>query len=93
MLFLHGIYIVFYMENIVSTISFPKDLEQKLKEISKHRGQSKNSLIQEAVREFIERRDIEQIEGKMQAKARSLGIESEADVSSLVRDIRKRHRS
>jgi len=78
------------MENIVSTISFPKDLEQKLKELSKNRGQSKNSLIQEAVREFIERREIEQIEKKMQAKARNLSIESEEDVASLVRDVRKR---
>ncbi len=78
------------MENIVSTVSFPRDLELKLKELAKNRGKPKNSLIQEAVREYIERREIELIERKMQAKARSLGIESEEDVAALVRSVRKR---
>lgn len=78
------------MENIVSSVSFPQDLEQKLKEFAKNRGKSKNSLIQEAVREYLDRREIELIEQKMQAKARSLGIGSEEDVVALVRDVRKR---
>ncbi len=79
-----------HMENIVSTVSIPQDLEQKLKAFAKNRGQSKNSLIQEAVREYLERREIEIIEKKLQAKARSLGIGSEEDVVTLVRDVRKR---
>jgi predicted transcriptional regulator len=78
------------MENIASSISLPRDLELKLKDLAKNRGKSKNSLIQEALREYIERREIELIERKMQAKARSLGIESEEDVVALVRDLRKR---
>jgi predicted transcriptional regulator len=78
------------MENIVSTVSFPQDLERKLKELAKNRGQPKNRLIQEAVQEYIERREIEVIERKVQAKARSLGIESEQDVAELVRSVRKR---
>ncbi|MCE9624694.1 MAG: ribbon-helix-helix domain-containing protein [Deltaproteobacteria bacterium] len=78
------------MENIVSTISFPRELEQKLKEFAKSRGKPKNSLIQEAVREYLERREIELIERKLQARGRSLGIESEEDVVDLVRKVRKR---
>jgi predicted transcriptional regulator len=78
------------MENVVSTVSFPQDLERKLKELAKTRGQPKNRLIQEAVQEYIERREVEVIERKMQAKARSLGIESEEDVAELIRSVRKR---
>lgn len=77
------------MENIASSISLPSELEEKIKRLARERGQTKNSLIQEAMRQFIEKKEIEEIERKMQAKARTLGIESDEDVVELIHHLRE----
>ncbi len=78
------------MDSIVSTIALSHDLELQLKKVARQRGQTKTSLIQEAVREFLARQELTVIERKMQAKARSLGIESDEDVVSMIHEVRRK---
>lgn len=80
------------MENMVSSISLPRSLEEKIREFAKKRGQTKSSLIQEAIRDYLQRVEIEPIERKMQARARAMGIESDEDVVDLIHEVRQRRR-
>lgn len=76
------------MENTVTSLSLPRELDEKLRQIAKRQGRPKSRLIQEALRDFLARKEIELIEQKMQAQARVLGIESDDDVVRLVHQIR-----
>lgn len=80
------------MENIITSVVLPRSLEQRLKSYAQKRGKTKSGLIQEALWDYLERRDIEPIERKLQAKARSMGIESDADVVHLIHEARKKIR-
>lgn len=78
------------METISSSVSLTQDLEEKVKALAKARGQTKNGLIQEALRQYVLRQELEPIEKKMQARARAIGIESDEDVVALVHETRRR---
>ncbi|MBI2982469.1 MAG: ribbon-helix-helix protein, CopG family [Deltaproteobacteria bacterium] len=80
------------MENIVTSLSLPRDMEEKLREFARLRGQTKSRLIQEALRDYLQRKEIEPIEQKMQAKARAMGIESDDDVVALIHKVRHQTR-
>lgn len=77
------------MENVSKSISISKDIDERLRSVARETGQTKNSLIQQALREFIENREILAIEKELQAKARALGIQTEDDVVDLIHDYRK----
>ena len=77
------------MENVLTSLSLTKDLEKKIKDLAQRRGQTKNSLIQEALRDFILRQELEPIERKMQAKARASGVETDEDVVELIHEVRR----
>lgn len=77
------------MENVSKSISISKEIDERLRSVARETGQTKNSLIQQALREFIENREILAIEKELQAKARALGIQTEDDVVDLIHDYRK----
>ncbi|MBI2336285.1 MAG: ribbon-helix-helix protein, CopG family [Deltaproteobacteria bacterium] len=77
------------MESILTSLSLPKNLEIKIKKLAKSRGQPKSKLIQEALFQYVQRQELEEIERKMQQKARQLGIESDEDVVEMIHELRK----
>jgi len=76
------------MESILSSLSLPEDLDQKLKKVAQNRGQTKNGLVLEALRRYLDHLEIYEVEKKLQAKARLLGIENDDDVTALVKKFR-----
>ena len=76
------------MENIQSSISLPLRIEALLRAMAQQKGQTKNSLILEAVSHYLERQSLLEIEKKLQAKGRLLGIDSEEELVRLVRTVR-----
>lgn len=84
---------VIYMQTTASTISIPKDMDLKIRELASERGQTKNGLIQEALRYYLARLELEDVERKMQAKARALGITSDDDVVDMIHQARKKEKN
>lgn len=76
------------MENIQSSLTLPPQLDESLRHLARQKGQTKNSLIQQAVSDYVERQAVLDMEKKLQAQARSMGIESEEDVVGLIREVR-----
>ena len=64
------------------------ELDRQLRVEAEATGQSRNAIIQLALRDYLRQRRLDDIELKMQARARILGIESDADVVELVRQTR-----
>jgi len=77
------------MENIQTSLTLPPQLDESLRNLAQQKGQTKNSLIQQAIMDYLERQSILNIEKKLQAQARLMGIESEEDVVRLTREIRR----
>lgn len=76
------------MENIQTSLTLPPQLDLSLRHLARQKGQTKNSLIQQAVSDYVERQAILGMEKKLQAQARLMGIESEEDVVELIREVR-----
>ena len=87
--FLYEFYMFIHMETVQSSLSLTKTLDEKVRALAKERGQTKNSLLQEAIRTYIERIDRIELEGKMQAIARSMGLNTEDDVVEFIHSVRK----
>lgn len=81
-------HIIIHMNSIASSITLVPDIDRRLREIAKATGQSRNAIIQQALRDYFRGSLIAEIELKMQARARALGIESDEDVVALVREVR-----
>ena len=79
------------METIQSSLSLAKKLDQQLRQLAKERGQTKNGLIQGAIRDYIQRIDRIELERRMQAQARAMGINTEDDVVELIHSVRREH--
>ncbi|OGQ06601.1 MAG: hypothetical protein A3G32_01760 [Deltaproteobacteria bacterium RIFCSPLOWO2_12_FULL_40_28] len=77
------------MNSIITTITLLPVLDKKIRELAKKKGQTKTSLIQEAISNYLERIEILEIEKKLQAKGRQLGLTSEEDVVHMVKQFRK----
>ena len=80
------------MENVVSTLSLPKDLEKKVREYAKKNGQTKSGFIRQALTRYIDRQEIADTQRELQAKARAMGIRTEDDVVKLIHDFRREQR-
>lgn len=77
------------MENILTSISIPRDMDSKIKHLAKSAGRTKNSVIQDALNLYLQKQDLREIERELQAKARALGIESDEDVVGMIHQHRK----
>jgi len=72
------------MESKMTSLNLPVVLDEQIKKLAQDQGESKSSIIQEALRQYISRQHLFALEQKMQAKARQLKLESEDDVVSLI---------
>lgn len=77
------------MENVVRSISLPRAVDEKVKAFARKQGQTRSRLIHEALLNYLQRKEIVAIEQKMQARARSMGIETDEDVVSLIHEVRE----
>lgn len=79
------------METVQSSLSLTKTLDEKVRALAKERGQTKNGLLQEAIREYIEKKELLTLQKKLQAQARAMGINSEDDVVEMIHEMRRAH--
>ena len=77
---------------MITTISLSKETDGKIRNLAKKMGQTKSSLIQQALRDFLQRKELEEVERKMQVRARAMGIETDDDVVALIQEVRKKGR-
>lgn len=67
----------------------PPEMVRELEKIAKEENRTKSELIREALRRYVEARKWQQLQAEMAARARQLGIETEADVERLVDAVRR----
>ena len=71
------------------TLSFPPDLLKQIERLAKKENRTKSELFREALRRYMADRKWESLQREMAAKAKKLGIKTEADVERIVDEIRK----
>ena len=71
------------------TLSFPPAFLKQIEKLAKKENRTKSELFREALRRYMAERKWESLQREMSAKAKSLGIKTEADVEKMVDEIRK----
>lgn len=71
------------------TLSFPPAFLKQIERLAKKENRTKSELFREAVRRYMAEQKWESLQREMSAKAKSLGIETEADVEKVVDEIRR----
>ena len=71
------------------SLSFPPDLLKQIEKLARKENRTKSELFREAVRRYMAERKWESLQREMSAKAKSLGIKTEADVEKMVDEIRR----
>lgn len=71
------------------SLSFPPDLLKQIEKLARKENRTKSELFREALRRYMAERKWESLRREMSAKAKSLGIKTEADVERIVDEIRK----
>jgi len=71
------------------TLSFPPAFLKQIEKLAKKENRTKSELFREALRRYMAERKWESLQREMSAKAKSLGIKTEADVERIVDEVRK----
>lgn len=71
------------------TLSFPPDLLKQIEKLARKENRTKSEFFREAVRRYMAEQKWESLQREMSVKAKSLGIETEADVEKMVDEIRR----
>ena len=71
------------------TLSFPPAFLKQIEKLAKKENRTKSELFREALRRYMAERKWESLQREMSAKAKSLGIKTEANVERIVDEIRK----
>ena len=70
-------------------LSLPPELLKEAEKIAKEENRTKSELFREALRRYIADRKWEALQREMAVRAKSVGIETEADVERMIDEIRK----
>lgn len=71
------------------TISLPPQLAKKTQRIMRQEGRTRSELFREALRRYMmEQEEESTLVKELRVKAKRLGIKSEADIASIIDDIR-----
>lgn len=71
------------------TLSFPPAFLKQIEKLARKENRTKSELFREALRRYMAERKWESLQREMAARAKSLGIKTEADVERIVDEIRK----
>jgi CopG family transcriptional regulator/antitoxin EndoAI len=71
------------------TLSFPPAFLKQIERLAKKENRTKSELFREALRRYMAEQKWESLQREMSTKAKSLGIETEADVEKVVDEIRR----
>lgn len=76
------------------TISLPSELAEEVDRVAGAERRTRSELLREAFRQYVQRRRRwEQIFAFSEAKAKEVGIESEADVDRLLEEYKREKRA
>lgn len=70
------------------SITLPTELGREAEKVAKEEKRTKNDLVREAIRRYLEARQLRKLQAYGAKKARDLGISSEDDVNRLVHGYR-----
>lgn len=71
------------------SFSLPQELIRELERIAEEENRTKSELIREALRRYVETRKWRKLQEEMAARARQIGVTTEADVEQLVDEVRR----
>lgn len=75
-------------KNAIASISLPEALSKEIDRVAKKEHRTRSGVIQEAVRQYLELRKWQEAQREVSARARRLGLSTEADVERLIDEVR-----
>jgi len=66
------------------TVSLPEPMARELERITKKDGVSRSEIMRESLRDYLWRREFEELRRRMVARARAQGVFTDEDVFELV---------